>query len=184
VIADDISDFQIEGMSVGDSLLDYFSEKEINDNSSNKQKYQFEKFSIMDSSLLKDFNGLQIVFESPLDQNSLIKLKDKSDQYIIHSITGAIDFPDKIDECKNKKNEVVSVLTKLFDNPEISNVTENHKQDKNGKSKIFGTYFYFDSTSIYSDVLVQCTDWDKAMGFTDYLRLQIKTQEYSEWISK
>ena len=28
--ADDISDFQIEGMSVGDSLLDYFEEDEIN----------------------------------------------------------------------------------------------------------------------------------------------------------
>ena len=27
--ADDISDFQIEGMSIGDSLLDYFSEEEI-----------------------------------------------------------------------------------------------------------------------------------------------------------
>jgi len=26
--ADDIRDFQIEGMSVGDSLLDYFNEKE------------------------------------------------------------------------------------------------------------------------------------------------------------
>ena len=28
-IADDIRDFQIEGMSLGDSLLDYFSEEEI-----------------------------------------------------------------------------------------------------------------------------------------------------------
>ena len=28
--ADDIRDFQIEGMSLGDSLLDYFSEEEIN----------------------------------------------------------------------------------------------------------------------------------------------------------
>ena len=28
--ADDIQDFQIEGISVGDSLLDYFSEEEIN----------------------------------------------------------------------------------------------------------------------------------------------------------
>ena len=28
--ADDIRDFQIEGISVGDSLLDYFSEEEIN----------------------------------------------------------------------------------------------------------------------------------------------------------
>ena len=27
--ADDIRDFQIEGMSIGDSLLDYYSKKEI-----------------------------------------------------------------------------------------------------------------------------------------------------------
>ena len=30
--ADDIRDFQIEGISVGDSLLDYFSLSEINKN--------------------------------------------------------------------------------------------------------------------------------------------------------
>ena len=28
--ADDISDFEIEGMSIGDSALDYFSKEEIN----------------------------------------------------------------------------------------------------------------------------------------------------------
>ena len=33
--ADDIKDFQIEGMSIGDSLLDYFSEEEI----TNKKKF-------------------------------------------------------------------------------------------------------------------------------------------------
>ena len=32
VIAEDISDFEIEGMSIGDSLLDYFSEDEIINN--------------------------------------------------------------------------------------------------------------------------------------------------------
>ena len=30
--ADDIRDFQIEGMSIGDSLLDYYSEKFILEN--------------------------------------------------------------------------------------------------------------------------------------------------------
>ena len=33
--ADDIRDFQIEGMSIGDSLLDYFSEEEINEKKKN-----------------------------------------------------------------------------------------------------------------------------------------------------
>ena len=36
--ADDISDFEIEGMTIGDSLLDYFSEKEIT-----KKKYYYPK---------------------------------------------------------------------------------------------------------------------------------------------
>ena len=43
--ADDIQDFQIEGMSVGDSLLDYFSEKEINDNIRNI--YVDKKFTMV-----------------------------------------------------------------------------------------------------------------------------------------
>ena len=30
VFAEDISEFEIEGMSIGDSLLDFFSEEEIN----------------------------------------------------------------------------------------------------------------------------------------------------------
>ena len=30
MFAEDISDFQIEGMSIGDTLLDYFNEEEIN----------------------------------------------------------------------------------------------------------------------------------------------------------
>ena len=36
--ADDISDFEIEGMSIGDSFLDYFSKEEIK-NRNNKVVY-------------------------------------------------------------------------------------------------------------------------------------------------
>ena len=41
-LADDIRDFQIEGMSVGDSLLDFFSEEEIKNNISECYKKQNE----------------------------------------------------------------------------------------------------------------------------------------------
>ena len=43
--ADDIRDFQIEGMSIGDSLLDYFSEAEIN--KQKKNFYPSKKFYVM-----------------------------------------------------------------------------------------------------------------------------------------
>ena len=48
--ADDIRDFEIEGMSIGDSLLDYFNEKEINDNFYIASYYEKnEKFFIYES---------------------------------------------------------------------------------------------------------------------------------------
>ena len=40
--ADDIRDFQIEGMSIGDSLFDYISEKELKNKP--KAKYKNSKF--------------------------------------------------------------------------------------------------------------------------------------------
>ena len=42
--ADDIRDFQIEGMSVGDSLLDYMTENEIEMNKRNYESQQGGKF--------------------------------------------------------------------------------------------------------------------------------------------
>jgi len=65
--ADDVRDFQIEGMSIGDSLLDYFSEKEINDSRrnyfSNKKYYavgiykNIEIAKSCEDSLMSAFNG-------------------------------------------------------------------------------------------------------------------------------
>ena len=44
VMADDISDFEIEGMSIGDSLLDYMSEEKIKTElEENRYMYEQEK---------------------------------------------------------------------------------------------------------------------------------------------
>ena len=56
--ADDIRDFEIEGMSIGDSLLDYFSEKDIN--SFPKTTYNDEKFYQLSSrgQKIKDYETI------------------------------------------------------------------------------------------------------------------------------
>ena len=53
--ADDIRDFEIEGMSIGDSLLNYFTEEEINNATDNS--YDATKF-ITRSFLLKKSKAL------------------------------------------------------------------------------------------------------------------------------
>ena len=81
--ADDIRDFQIAGMSIGDSLLDYFSEKEIKSNTNyNGYSYIKEKkfvdFELYEKNRFDKYDGVQIAF----DRND--------NQYLIHSISAGI----------------------------------------------------------------------------------------------
>ena len=76
--ADDIFEFEIEGMSIGDSLLDYFSKDEIKSNI-NYDSYEwisekkFLDFELYDSERFNQYEGVQIT----------IKINDK--KYIIHT---------------------------------------------------------------------------------------------------
>ena len=55
--ADDITDFQIEGMSVGDSLLDYFSEEEIQEKLKGAYSYK-DKFKLILDEISKTFKKI------------------------------------------------------------------------------------------------------------------------------
>ena len=62
--ADDISDFQIEGMSIGDSLLDHFTEEEINksliNDYPNSDKYK--RVQIIKHKRLKTYDAMHILY--------------------------------------------------------------------------------------------------------------------------
>ena len=77
--ADNIKDFQIEGMSIGDSLLDYMSEEEILNNKRNyfkgKRKYY----------VVGIYNNLEVY------QVVDVYLKTKDKKYIIKTIGGMKD---------------------------------------------------------------------------------------------
>ena len=55
-LADDISDFQVEGMSIGDSLLDHFSEKLIKNSTTKFPGIPDAKFK-MDTIYSKSFGN-------------------------------------------------------------------------------------------------------------------------------
>ena len=61
--ADDIRDFQIEGMSIGDSLLNFYSESVIKSNKpiyyDNNEFSTFELFPFTDSDL---YDGIQVIY--------------------------------------------------------------------------------------------------------------------------
>ena len=79
--ADDIRDYHIEEMSVGDSLLDYFSEEKIKTNSQNFPYEGKLVYVVIDhSKYFNVFDGVQFVHK-------------KNDRiYRIYSITGYINY--------------------------------------------------------------------------------------------
>ena len=101
--ADDISEFQIEGMSIGDSLLNYMSEEEIKENVVNV--YPDKKFTV---SVYKKSTEMY-----KWGVGGEYKSNDKT--YKIHGVQGRIGFANNIEDCYKKRNEIVKKISSLFD---------------------------------------------------------------------
>ena len=115
--ADDIRDFQIEGMSIGDSLLDYFTESQIKANSVYDYypyiKKNPGKFYTID---IEDFDG----DDFPMLQ---ISVKKGDSKYKVYMIKGIIPFKDDMDGCLKKRNEINKSLSEIFLNLEKEEFT-------------------------------------------------------------
>ena len=175
-LADDIRDFQIEGMSVGDSLLDYISKSQIQKKEKNAFLYKDKKFIIIWSpSNLKVYEKSSIVY----------KYKPRDKKYIVHGIDGKIVFPNDIKGCKEKMKEIKSELDTVFkDAKKKTKDGKKHGYDKSGKSKTYGTAYFLNSGG-YVDLY--CTDWSKKLTkknkWQDQLTVLIGSQEYLEYLN-
>jgi hypothetical protein len=171
--ADDIRDLEIGGMSVGDSLLNYFNKKEINDNFFIASYYEKnEKFYIYESKEetsdnFEIYDGLQLV----------LKRKDK--KLKINSILGFIDYSNNIENCYKKQNEIVKEFSNLFNKQQKKDWgILDTPGDKNGNYK--PVTFDFDTGG---RVMVACYDWSPERGWFDTLKVSIYTKEYRQFIN-
>ena len=171
VLAEDISDFQIEGMSVGDSLLDYFNKEEIN--SFRIYEYNDKKFYSMDiinSSLsLKIYDGIQV------------QIKTDDNNYIIHAITGGLFFEyDEFNLCMNQLNNVKKNILNLL--TEYLEEESNYPHPNDVNSKLYTLIIYID----HGEILLQCTQWSKKYAreknLYHNLRVSILTKDYAHWL--
>ena len=164
--ADDIGDFEIEGMSIGDSALKYYNLKELKKYDRNYVKdksFLIAEIIDLDSD---NYDGLQIIYES----------KNK----IIHGINGIVDCRNDFIICENKFNEVSQDLSNFFRNQIIKSKKKisNHRADKSGKSKNTKVVFDFINGDQISLLM---TNWSNAMGHWDNLKLQMGTSELVYW---
>ena len=170
--ADDARDFEIEGMSAGDSLLNYLEKWNITE----QQIIDTKKFYYPAS---KKFYGLQFdLTDYETYKHIQVHIKSGSN-YTVSSVVGG-EFFDNINKCYSKQKIIVSDLKKAFPKAELSEYKSTYPDDPNSSIKI--TEFYLNNF----DVVVYCTDWSikaESRGNTDNLRVEISSLEFSKFIS-
>ena len=174
VVAEDISDFQIEGIGLGDSLLDFFSEKEINDNI-RQDAYigsdgKFTDAGFLYFSSFKEYDGLQIVF----------KPNDKT--YKVYAIMGTIFYLENIDKCYQKQKEWDSKITSEFvDIFREEDLKIPYPQSNMGSSNYSSVRFSLGPDSDFQ-INLTCYDWDNdLLNSQDYFQIGIDNIEYIIW---
>ena len=167
--SDNIRDFEIEEMSIGDSLLDYFSNSEIIQN--NLEYYKDKRFITIgfeNHPMIKNYDWIEISY----------KQADKS--FSIASLNGVLAYDREYNKCLKKKKKINKEFKSLFTiKPET--YSGKHPVDKSGKSNFENTEFYLND----GIVVTTCIDWSKKMEkkYFDHLKVFISTIEFWKWIN-
>ena len=168
--ADDIRDFQIEGMSIGDSALDYFS-KSILEKNKELDWYKNKKFTPIAELKLsnsKTYESFQIA----------VKTNDKN--YKIESIQGFIFYKNNIDECYEKLDDIAQEIKSVLGNvKDLGKKTSKHAYDKSGKSTVTDIIL---KDNRGNELSIQCYDWSDEFSFWDQLRISIDTKEHAYFL--
>ena len=178
--ADDISDFEIEGISIGDSLLDYMSVNEIKKwlkITKNHYKYLKEPLKFKEVYLMNDPN-----FETYTSLSFFIKSNDKN--FKIFSLRGMKYYKNDMNSCLKVRNEISKEIEKIINQYEKKERTVKSKLDKSGRS--YHNNIVYDLNS-GGKITISCNDWEETLrkekNWSEGLSVVLHSAETKKWIS-
>ena len=169
--ANDISELEVEGISIGDSLLKIMSEEEIIDDMSTM--YKNKKFSTVIYFRTETYDAIQFSFYTN-DTN-----------YIVYSIEAKLIFKHDIKSCLNKQEEITNVIREMIGNYTTYYPVEKQlrQSDPTGKSFMYPEAFVFENDD--SMVQIYCTDWSEDFenkNWHDELKVSIWSDDFSNFL--
>ena len=165
--ADDIRDFEIEGMSIGDNLLNYFTKNEIINNLANY--YNDKEYSVTElDSANPDYILIQVHY------------KKEGKKFIIYALDGLFEI-ENMQQCINKKNNIADDMSSVFKNTDREDRPD--AKMASGHGVMHNIKFYFDSGDFAE---ITCYDYNKQVederGWADHGRVAIVNKKLSDWI--
>ena len=167
--AGDLKDFEVSGISIYSSLLDYFNKDEIKKNSF------YPEGANLENSKFKSFD-----YESENDDTpySLIHIVYEKKNYKIHSVSGRKTYEINIAECYKEMDQISDSIVKLTKLEKSKKTKTKFRGDKSGKSS--------KSTIVFTDknenlINIICYDFDKSMRWDDTLSVAVASREFVNW---
>ena len=187
---DDIKDFQIENISIGDSALDYFNEAQLEDSELGWYNYSYKEYS---TSLLPGkgiYDWFQISYKSDDDNFTIeglagiiVKKKYDDDKCNKELDTAALDISELFKNTKQGKKKLYKVvynLREIFQKP-----------DPSGKSIVTSISFDFKDEG---KIILSCYNMDKAtnqidspikdINQFDTFRIDIRSKAFKHYLEK
>jgi len=166
--ADDIRDFEIEGISLEDSALEYFTEEKIKSNS--KNFFRNKKYTPVNNDKLSFFE-IYDYFD--------FRFLTGDKNYIMHSIAGIVNFDNKkYFECLNLSKKITNEIKDLMPNTEM--------QDFGNNAKLKGSTGTYSQKTFWTDdgfISVNCYNYDDKKNHMDHLSVTIANREYEDFIT-
>jgi len=187
---DDIKDFKIESISIGDSALDYFTESQLEDGELDWYNYSYKEYS---TSLVSG-KGIYDWFK--------ISYKSDDDNFIIEGLVGIVVKKKYNDGKCNKELDTAALDTsELFKNTKqgkkklykvVYNLREIfQKPDPSGKSIVTSISFDFKDEG---KIILSCYNMDKAtnqidtpikdINQFDTFRIDIRSKALANYLEK
>lgn len=166
-----IKDFKIDGIGLGDSLLDKFSKDEILEN---QRDYYPETKFITSLFLPRNINSKYAQYSADYNRND--------SKYLVQGISGQIYFDEKSDfmkKCILKRKEIIENLSTIL---KISEWKNSKFDDDEGDYD--QKYIFLESGE---NITVSCYDWNEAteskLNYVDYLGVEIQNKQVSQMLT-
>ena len=171
--AADIRDFQIEGIGIGDNLINYMTKKEIINNDEGHYSKDSKFFEVNYTGKKNKYDYL------------LFHVKRKDNNFKIYYIR-AVNIVDSKSECIKIKKEVVEELKKLFKGLHFREGSQKHYFYKNSIQYISQFSVKIDanrSDHVRAECMIVDDKDEKIHGnLLSTLEIIISTEEFGKWL--
>ena len=169
-------------MSLGDSLLDYYTEEEIRANVVDVYDYIEDKTFVLASFADIILGGPYFLKRYEVIQ---VEFKDKDKDYKIYGLTGKLIsiYEINFEACYTKQDEIVKEIHSILENEiEVSHepIIGEHPADTTGRSTVRQFAFELKNGNILT---LDCNFWHQSMPYANNLHVAFGTQELEDWLT-